>query len=250
MITKIDLLYKNFNDKLYNKICDRFSLSKEHSKTSDNEWICNDDRNPLRKVNCFNIFYNIENWGRIWWVVLSVDLSLLYGTDNNSPVPSNKLLDLESRIENLFNDYIGINFKDYLPDIVGNDLIDKRVSYLEYAVHVNNVNAEELLNKLKKCNFSKEQLDTNCFDTFFIRNSTPAFTINKFDNNTVRLCVKCKETAIKSIYKKHAQPYVSIPTSIILDKENVADIICRQITKYTKPNSIDELNRDVVLKVL
>ena len=250
MLKKIDLLYKNFNDTLYNEICDKFGLSKEHSKTGNNEWLCDDDNNPLRKVNCFNLFYNIENWGRIWWIVVSVDLSLLYGIDNNLPVPSSKLFDLESRIENLFENNIGISFKDHLPDIIGNDLIDKRISYLKYVVHINDVNAEVLMNKLKKCNFVKEQLDMNYFDTFFVRNSTPAFTVNKLDNNTVRLCVKCRETAIKSIYKKYAQPYVSVPTSVILDKENAADTIYKQIIKYTKPNLINELNRDVILNKL
>ena len=250
MIKKIDLLYKNFNDSLYNKICDRFNLSKEHSKTGNNEWICNDDKNPLRKVNCFNIFYNVENWGRIWWVVASVDLSLLYGMDNNSPVPSDRLSDLESRIENLLNDAAGINFKDYLPDIVGSDLIDKRISYLEYAVHINNVDADALMKKLKKCSFLKEQLDKNCFDTFSIRNSTPALTVNELDNSTVRLCVKLRETAIKSVYKKYAEPYRSVPSSVILNKENAADTIYKQIVKYTKPNSIDELTKDIMLDLL
>lgn len=170
--------------------------------------------------------------------------------DDGLPVPSAQLYDLESRLEKLFLNRFGTCFKEYLPDIVGNDFIDKRISYLEYATHIKIADADALMKKLKTYSFSKEQLDINCFDKFFIRNSTPAITINKLDHNTIRLCVKCKETALKAIYKKYAQPHVGIPASILLNKENAAKTIYKQILKYTKPDIINELNEEKILTAL
>jgi hypothetical protein len=66
------------------------------------------------------------------------------------------------------------------------------------------------------------------------------------DDSTVRLCIKCKETAIKAMYKKDADPNTSVANHILFNKDNVVEAFCKQIRKYTKPMVFEELSREVI----
>lgn len=252
MLGTIEILFKNSNDKLFNQVCERLGINKTESIENSPKaiWTNDDSDSPIRKVNCYSIFYNVSNSGRIWWTVITVDLRLLYRTKNYYPVSSNQLNDVESRIDELFQAFFGFDFKSYLPDIVGSDLLDKRISYLEYIVYIHDVAADSLIKRLDRAYFNEKQLDPQYFNRFWIRNATPAFTINKIDDSTVRLCIKCKETAIKAMYKKVSEPNVSIANHILFNRDNVIDAFCKQIKKYTKPMIFEELSREMIEKNL
>ena len=248
MLGTIDILYKNTNDKLLRKLCEYLEIDNIEQTTDSSKavWVNPNPDSPIRKVNCYSILYNVRGYGRIWWVVLTVDLRLLYKTENYAPVSENQLSDMEYRIDHLLQEFFGFDFRTYLPDIVGSDLLDKRISYLEYMVHIQNVMADSLIKRLDRAYFNEKQLDPQYFNQFWIRNATPAFTINKIDASTVRLCIKCKETAIKAMYKKYAEPNDSIANHILFNRNNVLDAFCKQIKKYTKPMVFEELSREAI----
>ncbi len=248
MLGTIEILYKNNDDRLYHQIVDRLDIYSEEDTEhiSKASWENDDPRSPLRKVTCFSIYYNAGNWGRIWWTVITVDLRLLFQTEGYSPVPASRIDELEDRVKQLFGSFFGFDIKTYLPDIIGNDLLDKRISYVEYMVYIKNVDAGQLIKKLERAYFAERQLDPQYFDRFWIRNATPAFTINKLDEETVRLCIKCKETAIKTMFKKMTEPNTGIPNKYIFNRENAIDAFMKQIKKYTKPQVFEELSKEII----
>ena len=246
MLGTVDILYKNFNSNLFDRVCNQLGIQKEENSEdpAKTTWINEDPASPIRKVHCYSVFYNIGNWGRIWWTIITVDLRLLYQTEDYYPVPADRVNELEHKIDELFQNFFGFDFKSELPDIIGEDLLDKRISYLEYMVYLNNVNADTLIKRLDRAYFDEKQLDPGCFDRFWIRNATPAFTVNRIDDSTVRLCIKCKETAIKAMYKKDSGAFIGVANHIIFDKNNALDAFCKQIKKYTKPLVFEELSRE------
>jgi hypothetical protein len=252
MLGTIEILFKNTNDNLFQQVCEHLGMNNNNSVEASPKAIWNneDSTHPIRKVNCYSISYNVGKQGRIWWTVLTVDLRLLYKTKNNDPVAANQIFDMEDRIDALFQEFFGFDVRSYLPDLVGNDLLNKRISYLEYIVYIHDVEADSLMKRLDRAYFDEKQLDPQYFNRFWIRNATPAFTINKIDDSTVRLCIKCKETAIKSMYKKDAEPNVSIANDILFNRNNVIDAFCKQVKKYTKPLKFDELSREAIAKNL
>ncbi len=248
MLGTVEVSFKNFNDNLFNVVCDRLGINKDEAfeESAKITWVNPDSECPIKKIQCYSVFYNIGNWGRIWWVVITVDLRQLFQTEGYTPVPASRIEELEEKVEDLLTTNLKINFKSYLPDILGDDILDKRISYLEYMLYINNDNVDQLMKRLERAYFDEKQLDPQYYDRYWIRNATPAFTINKINDNTVRLCLKCKETAIKAMYKKDSEPYVGVANSIILNKKNVVDIFCKQIRKYTKPLVFEELSKEEI----
>ncbi len=248
MLGTVEILYKNFNDNLFNIVCDRLGINKEEAfeDSAKTTWVNPDPECAIKKIHCYSVFYNIGNWGRIWWVVITVDLRQLFQTEGYAPVPANRIGELEEKIETLLTENLQIDFRSYLPDILGDDILDKRISYLEYMIYIKNDNVDQLMKRLDRAYFDEKQLDPGYYDRYWIRNATPAFTINKIGEDTIRLCIKCKETAIKAMYKKDSEPYVGVANSIIFNKENVVDIFCKQIRKYTKPIIFEELSKEEI----
>ena len=250
MLGTIEILYKSSDHRLYDRICECLEIHNDSPETSEKiVWINSDISCPIKKVNCYSIHYH-NNSGRIWWTTIMIDLRLLYHTKDYYPVSAEQLHDINSRIDHLFQDFFHFDFKSYLPDLISSDLFDKRISYLEYMVYINDIEADALIKRLDRAYFDEKQLDPEYYERFWIRNATPAFTINKINDNTLRLCVKCRETALKAMYKKVLDSSSGIPNHILLQKENVTDTFCKQIRKYTKPMVFKELSREVIEKNL
>ncbi len=248
MLGTIEILYKNNDDRLYNRIVEHLNIYSEEdtehiSKTS---WENDDSLSPLRKVTCYSIYYHSSNWGRIWCTSITVDLRLLFQIKDYYPVPAARVHEMENRINQLFDQFFGFDIKTYLPDILGNDLLDQRISYLEYMVYIKNVEADRLIKKLERAYFAEKQLDPQYFDRYWIRSATPAFTINKIDEETVRLCIKCKETAIKTMFRTITDSNSGVSNKYLFDKDNAIDAFCKQIKKYTKPLVFEELRKEVI----
>ncbi len=248
MLGTIELQYKNNDNSLYNRIVERLNLYEEEDSehTSKTSWENDDPHSPLRKVTCFSICYNASNQGRIWWTVITVDLRLLLETEGYTPVPASRIHEIDGKINSLFQSFFGFDLNTYLPDMIGKDLLDKRITYLEYMVYIKKVDANPLIKRLERAYFSEKQLDPEYFDRFWIRNATPAFTINRIDDETIRLCMKCKETAIKNMYKKLVIADQGVPNKYLFDKDNAVESLCKQIKKYTKPQVFEELSKQVI----
>lgn len=100
--------------------------------------------------------------------------------------------------------------------------------------------ADGLMRALRKGRFAPEQLDPACFDTYRLKNAAISFTVNQTDAHTVRLCAKCPNTALKRLFKTvgldadGSVPHVK--TAQALQAQAAADVLHRQVVKYTRPD--------------
>ena len=66
------------------------------------------------------------------------------------------------------------------------------------------------------------------------------------DENTIRLCAKCPNTAIKKLFKITGLEHVSAQE--MFNKDVIADILEKQIYKYTKPERLEIFSKSNILK--
>ncbi|WP_310602635.1 hypothetical protein [Anaerosporobacter sp.] len=226
----------------YQNISQKYDLTKENTKKAF-------DENPILGINLFSLHY--ERWGDVYFFYTTIDLNRLYSAKKDTFVPFDKI-DTETFCQLLAKAY---------QNTFGQEItegISKRehfyCTYIEYNAHIKCDDADILMEKLKQGTFTDEQLDINCFHSYRLKNAFISFTINKIDKHTIRLCAKCPNTALKKIFKISGSDedgnIAHTELNQVLDKETAANILYKQVVKFTKPQTPIELSKENILAAL
>jgi len=226
----------------YNKLSEKFGLTKGNQKKQFSN-------NPIIEISLLDIVY--ESFGHTHFFWVTVDVNLLYGMEKGSFIPMDKV-DCDS-----FSKLLTQAYKKTFGDEIENGIRKREYhycTYVEYMAFVKTEDADALMYKLERGNFSDEQLAINCFDSYRLKNAYITFTVNKLDKEVIRLCAKIPGTALKRIFKVNSDlveghiPHTTIDK--VLDKEKAAEILYRQVVKYTKPDVPHELSQKIIYAAL
>lgn len=233
-------------------------ISVNHSATSKDEILYKelfelidfDERNKIKNVNrkIFNqncpilsiemYYIDYEVWGRIFFIDILVDFQILFSKYNED------IYTYENFINLLYKAY-----QDLFNKNVADRLIEKQnmfCTYVEFISFVKTESSNDIINQLKNYNFQNQQLDINEFENYRLKNASITFTVNAVDENTIRLCAKCPNTAIKKLFKITGLEHVSAQE--MFNKDVIADILEKQIYKYTKPERLEIFSKSNILK--
>jgi len=225
----------HLDEKTYGALYEKYELSKGNQTKYFSG-------NAITEASFLDIAY--QEWGRICFFGVKLDVNRLYGITDG--LVSSELIEYNSFYALLTKAYVKTFGQEVTDAILAAE--QNRCDYVEYVTHMKINNAGALMKKLSAGKFSKEQLDSHSFHSYRLKSAYVTFTINQLDSDTLRVCAKCPNTVLKRIHKVEGLSGVTIEQ--VFDKETAADILFKQIVKYTKPDIPEELSREAILASL
>jgi len=230
------------SEETYRRLGAQLGMDLGKKIDKNNRRIFTDPGNPVRQITMYTISY--EKMGQIWFLPINLDFNALFKAPPDTLVPADDI-DYASFRELLLDTYrrgIGDDFVDGFPDIFEKTLC----AYVEFTAHMETRDAGELMARLSRGRFEREQLDISCFDTYKLKNAIPWFTVNTLGRTTVRLCAKCNGTALKRLLKATNRG-VGVPVPTVLGKETAVDVLSKQVVKHAgSAGPPEELSRSAI----
>lgn len=172
---------------LYNSLYNSIDFDEKNKNVSRKLF---DDRCPLRSLDMYYLDY--RQWGRLYFIEPLINVPVLFECNNDVNVTYDSFITLlHKAYENLFN-------SDIAERLIAKD--NMVCTYAEFTSFINADNANGVINKLRKHKFTEQQLNISEFDNYRLKNAYVTFTVNAIDNNTIRLCAKCPNTALKKYF--------------------------------------------------
>ena len=224
------------NGPIYNEICDILGFDKV-KKNNQNNFILYPDDDAVHSIRMFYLDY--QTWGRLYFFAPIINVPSMFRKYSNKDEVT-----YESFLYSLRKTYA---------DKFGQGLTEKLIDadnmlcyYVEFISYIEVVNSDKFIKGLEKYNFATEQLDISKFDEYKLKNSYVSFTINSFNDNTIRLCAKCPNTALKKITKIKGLDHLKADK--VFDKEFAAELISNQANKFTKPDKLNIFDKINILQ--